>query len=266
MLKNKAILGFLLALVIIGIQVTSAQAASFNQTGTIIGTINNGSTSTDSSGKTIVVVTLTDTMGTTKTVNLSVDNAVTLGLVTKNADGTVTINDVVGQSISIDQSLVFTDPCKSSEGAGQLVGKALTDFFCGSLGLDYGTVQDFHTNGFGYGEIAQACFMAQALGGDAGLCESILNDKKMGDFSSLVLPSGDTPKNWGQLKKEVLSQEIKSITNLGAIVSGRAVNNISNANTNNGNSNGGNTNAGIGGNVHGHGNENGHGHGQGRGH
>jgi hypothetical protein len=266
MLKNKTILGLLLALVIIGIQVTSAQAASFNQTGTVIGTINSISTSTDSTGNTIVVVTLTDTLGATQTVNLSVDNAVALGLVTKNADGSVTVNDVVGQSISIDQSLVFTDPCKSSEGADQLVGKALTDFFCGSLGVDYRTIQDFHANGFGYGEIAQACFMAQALGGDAALCESILNDKKMGDFSSLVLPNGDTPTNWGQLKKEVLRQEIKSLTNLGAIVSGRAVNNINSANNHSGNSTGGNTDIGIGGNDHGHGNGNGHGHGQGKGH
>jgi hypothetical protein len=266
MLKNKTIVGLLLVLVIVGIQVVLAQAAPLNQTGTITGTINSLSTSSDSSGTTIVVVTLTDTFGTTQTVNLSVDNAVALGLVATNLDRSVIVNDVVGQSISIDDASVLADPCKSSGGADQLVGKALSDFFCGSLGLDYQTVQGYHTDGFGYGEIAQACYMAQALGGDAALCGSILDAKKSGDFSSLVLPGGESPKNWGQLMKDVLGQEIKSLTNLGAIVSGRADNTSTNAITPTTNLNHGNPDLNAGGKDHSHGKSTWNGHGQGKGH
>ncbi len=235
------------------------------QTGTIAGTINSVSTASDSSGNTIIVVMLTDNLGKSQTVNLSVDTAVTLGLVTKNPDGSITVNDVVGQSVAIDASTVLTDPCKSSEGAQQPVGKALSDYFCRSLGLDYDTVQAYHADGFGYGEIAQACFMSQALGGDAALCGSILDAKKSGDFSSLVLPNGDTPKNWGQLKKDVLSQEVKSLTNLGAIVSGRA-NNSSNTTTDVTGPNGGSTNLSASGKDHSHGHGQGQGGGPGQGH
>ncbi len=259
MINKKALVGLVLTLVLVAAGAASVKAAPLDQTATITGTINSVSTTTDSSGSTVVVVTLTDSAGTTQTVDLSVDSAIALGLVTKNADGSITVNDVTGQSISIDQSTVLTDPCKSSEGAQQPVGKAITDFFCGPLGLDYSTVQTYHSDGFGYGEIAQACFMAEALGGNAGLCGSILDAKKSGDFSSLTLPNGDTPTNWGQLKKDVLSQEVKSLTNLGAIVSGRA-------NSVNSSSDGGNVNNNAGKHGHGHGNGNGHGNGQGNGH
>ena len=267
MQKHKSILGFLIALILMGIQVGSVKAASVNQTSTITGTISSISTATDSSNNTIVVVKITDNSGATQTVNLSVDNAVTLGLVTKNLDGSVTVNDVVGKSISIDGSRVFVDPCKSIGSADQIVGRAITDFFCGSLGLDYNTVQGFHTDGFGYGEIAQACFMAQALGGDAALCGSILDAKKSGDFSSLVLPDGNTVMNWGQLKKDELGQEIKSLTNLGAIVSGRAINSNTNTTATDNNASGVNNHLNGGGNDHGQGkgNGNGHGHGNGQG-
>jgi hypothetical protein len=264
MQKYKTFVGFLIALVLVSIQAASVQAASFNQTGVITGTIQSISTLTDPSGNTIVLVTLTDPLGTTQTERLSLDTAITLGLVTKSSDGTIIVNDVIGQSTTIDTSSVLVDPCKSSDGTEQFVGKALANFFCGSIGLDYTTVEGYHTTGFGYGEIAQACFMAQVLGGDAALCGSILAAKKTGDFSSLVLPDGVTPANWGQLKKDVLGQEVKSLTNLGAIVSGRASNSSNNTNTSEPNINGSRPNPNL--NGHGHGNGNGHDHGQGKGH
>lgn len=49
-----------------------------------------------------------------------------------------------------------------------------------------------------------------------------MNARVTEDFSLITLLDGDTPKNRGQLKKIVLSQEIKSLTNLDKIVSGRA--------------------------------------------
>ena len=106
--------------------------------------------------------------------------------------------------------------------------------------------------------------MAEAHRGDAALCGSILNAKKTSDFSSLILQNGDTPQNLRQLKKDVLSQEIKSLTNLGAIVSGRALNcSDNNANPGNHNPHGGNPIINGGNTGHGNGNSGGTSHGQG---
>lgn len=263
MFTRKTLWGLALSLMLIASAVAPAYAApAYDGTGTTItGTIQSITTSTDSSGTTIVVVTLDDGSGTTQTVNLSVADAVTLGLVTENPDGSLTVADgMVGQSITIDSSLIQADPCSLPDGANQPVGEALTSFFCKGLGIDYSTIEDYHSNGFGFGEIAQACFMAQLLGGDASLCTSILDAKKGHDFSGLTLPDGTTVNNWGQLRKAVFQHEAKSLFNLGAIMSGRAQDPAAPAapaviQHGNGNSNGnGNGNS----NGHGHGN-NGHG-------
>ncbi len=56
----------------------------------------------------------------------------------------------------------------------------------------------------GYGEIAQACFIAQELNslktGQTYTCNDILNAKQSGDWGSLNLQGVN---NWGQLKKVV---------------------------------------------------------------
>ena len=80
-------------------------------------------------------------------------------------------------------------------------------------------------DGFGFGVIAQALWMAQTLGGDMDLAEQILLAKK-GEIEYSELDLGeDAPEvnNWGQFKKFVLGEEVKSLTNLGAIMSGRAI-------------------------------------------
>lgn len=136
----------------------------------------------------------------------------------------------------------------------QPVGEALAAFFCQSLGVDYATIQQWHTEGFGYGVIAQSLFMAQLLGGDATLAQEILTAKQTHDFSGLTLPDGATPTNWGQLMKDVLGATVRSMTNLGAIMSGRATPPTPPA-----------TMAAPA-NGHGHGGGNGHGNGHGHGH
>lgn len=259
MLNSKTLVGGVLALALVAMQVVTAQAAPLIQTGTISGTIQSVSTSTDSSGNTIVVVTLTDSTGATQTANLSVDSAVALGLVTQNPDGSITVNDVAGQSVTIDASLILTgsDPCALAEGDSQPVAQALTSFFCGPLGLDYSTIEGFHTDGFGYGEIAQACFAAEALSaeGTSVSCGDILTAKQNNDISSLGLP-GVT--NWGQLRKYILGEAVdKSLNNLGAIMSGRAQSASSDAST------GITTDAGA---THGKSGDHGKGGGNGKGH
>jgi hypothetical protein len=251
MMKTKLTISLLLTVFVVVTQVAAVYAAPAVQTVTPIScTVQSISTSTDSAGVTTVTVTCAD--GTT--VKLSADNAVTLGLVTQNPDGTFTVNDaMVGQTISIDPSLIESDPCvlptdtsttgdtsgDTSTGGVHPVAAALTSFFCESLGMDYQTIQDYHDLGLGYGVIAQACFMAQSLGGDAALCKAILDAKKSGDFSGITLSDGTHPRNWGQLRKAAFDQESSSLTNLGAIMSGRA-----------------------GGDGNGHGHGGGHGHGK----
>ncbi len=217
-------MGLVLALTVIALPVASAYAAPVAVTSTpITGTIQSITTSTNTAGDTIVVVTLTDGSGNTQTVDLTVANAVSLGLVTQNPDGSVTVNStMVGQSITIDSSMVYTDPCILPTGANQPVNTALTDFFCKTIGIDYNTIQTYHQDGYGYGVIAQACFMAQILGGDASLCTAILDAKKSGDYSAITLPDGTTVTNWGQLRKDVLGHGMQDLTNPGAIMSGRA--------------------------------------------
>jgi hypothetical protein len=251
MIKNNRILALLLTFAMVALPVLSAVAAPAAQSSTVDGTVQSCTTSTDAySGAIIVVCTVNLTGGGTQTVSLNASEAQSLGLVTVNPDGTVTIIATTGQTITIDPSLVLSDPCTLPSGANQPVSAALANYFCKSLGIDYNTIQTLKQAGLGFGEIAQACHMAQVLGGTGSMCQTILDDKKSGDYSNLNLPDGVTVKNWGQLRKVVFAQVDKNKVNLGGVKSGR------DDGTSNGN-----------GQDNGHGNkDNSHGNGHGKGH
>ena len=104
------------------------------------------------------------------------------------------------------------------------VGSALSNFFSDLLGVDYQTIMEYHDNGAGFGVIAQALWMTNALGGDSETFAAILEAKQTKDYSAITLPDGSTPQNWGQFRKAVMSDREKSKENLGAIMSGRANN------------------------------------------
>jgi len=99
------------------------------------------------------------------------------------------------------------------------VASALARFFADTLGLNYEEIMEYHKSGMGFGTIAQACWMVSLLEGEVTVGD-ILAAKKSHDFSSIKLSNGETPKNWGQFKKAVLSGD-KAKKNLGAIMSGR---------------------------------------------
>jgi hypothetical protein len=108
------------------------------------------------------------------------------------------------------------------------VASALAEFFLGRLGLNYDDIMVYHEeDGMGFGVIAQACWMSFMLNDPDDLNApkitpgDILAAKKSGDFSSITLTDGTTPKNWGQFKKAALGNE-KAKKNLGAIMSRRA--------------------------------------------
>jgi hypothetical protein len=107
------------------------------------------------------------------------------------------------------------------EGFLHPVASALAEFFNDLLNLPEGTIMEYHEGGIGFGVIAQACWMSYALEGDATLLGDILEAKKSHDFSTIKLPDGETPTNWGQFRKAVLGSK-KAEKNLGAIMSGRA--------------------------------------------
>jgi hypothetical protein len=156
------------------------------------------------SGATSVLVTFDD--ATTASLNLS--DAYRLGLIT------LTVNDAaIGTPVVIDPTLISTSTTYS---------KAVTRlgmFFNGTLGLTYDQLAAYAADGYGYGVIAQASWMATQLGGDATLLDQILAAKSSGDFSTIVLPDGTTATNWGQLRKAVLTDPHQ---NLGGIMSGKA--------------------------------------------
>jgi hypothetical protein len=178
---------------------------------------------------TTVLVTLIvdETTGETQTVRLSLEAAIGLGLVQTDENGDPVLDEdgnpipndaMIGQPVEIDPSDVIEE---DGEEGLHPVAWALAWFFRDTLGLDYATVMDYHEDGMGFGVIAKACWMSIALEGDATLLGDILAAKKSGDFSSITLPDGETPRNWGQFKKAVLTSD-KAKKNLGAIMSGRA--------------------------------------------
>jgi len=97
--------------------------------------------------------------------------------------------------------------------AGSPVSTALANHF----GVDEQVIAGYLADGFGYGVIAQACWMSYRLAGDASLCGQILSARASGDYSGLTLPDGTTAANWGQFKKAVGKDKGQ---NLGAIMSG----------------------------------------------
>jgi hypothetical protein len=115
-----------------------------------------------------------------------------------------------------------------------------------------------HTDGNGFGVIAQALWLIKKLGGSANDFVLLLEAKKTGDYQAFVLEDGTIPTSWGQLRRAISS-------NLGNVMSQKDTeikDKNSNLTTSNGNinkeknkdnsSNGfGNGNGGGNGNDHG---------------
>jgi hypothetical protein len=151
---------------------------------------------------------------------LTLEDAVALGLVTvtTNVPPVVTVVEtMIGQTLTLDPALIL----ELGELVTQPIAIKLGDFLSGILGVDGAALMAFHEQGLGFGEIAQAGFMAMALDGDSSTFTGILDAKKSGDYSAVVLPDGSTPSNWGQLRKAVFTEE-KNLKNLGAVISNRA--------------------------------------------
>jgi hypothetical protein len=231
MKRAKLTIGTLLAIILLATQVLAVGAAPVNQEDTpITGKVDNIVIETNpDTGETIVLVTLTDETGVTQTVQLSLETAIAfepVPLVTIDEMGTPVVNELaINTTVEIDPSTIILG--ESEESKQHPVASALSDFFSDIFGVDYDMVMDYHDNGVGFGVIAQALWMTNALC-EGAECEGtetlalILDAKQNKDYSLITLPDGSAPQNWGQFRKAVMKDRDKAKENLGAIMSGRA--------------------------------------------
>jgi hypothetical protein len=227
MFRTKLFASILLIAAVLFAQVGVVAAAPPAQDPTpITGTVSSIVPETDTEGTTTVVVKLVDADGVEQTVRLSVETAASLGLIEVDSEtglpvidettGLPVVNDEkIDQSVEIDPATVIPDEPVEEEPVHP-ISALLASFF----GMEGSEIDGYHEDGFGFGVIAQALWMAQNLNGDATTAGLILEAKKTGDYSAFTLPDGSTPTNWGQFKKAVSNKK----NNLGVIVSGKAEN------------------------------------------
>ena len=223
MTRTKIIFSIVLATIFLAAQVGSVGAAPATQDTDITGKVVDISLDTDS-GVTTVLVTLDDGTGETQTYRLSLDDAADLGLLVD--DQPVNPEDI-DEQIVIKPDMVIPD--EATEEEEHPVGSALSDFFTDLLGVDYDLIMEYHDDGMGFGVIAQALWMTNALNEEGEteippdeLFKLILDAKQNKDFDiGIKLQDGTTPTNWGQFRKAIMSDREKAKENLGAVMSGK---------------------------------------------
>ena len=187
----------------IGQNVEIEDPAALLTSGLVTGLVFN----TDSlTGITALEVSLTDLLGVPQVISLDLATALELGLITAN-------EAMISTPLEIEPDDIL------ESGSYPRVLTMLGIFFGTAPGVTLGQLTAYRDAGFGYGVIAQACWLATMLGGDAALLDQILTAKSTGDFSTISLPDGTSVANWGQLRHAV---NIEHGRNLGSIVSGRA--------------------------------------------
>lgn len=214
--KAKLYISFLVASLLVLTQVLGVSAAAApDNTGTLLGAIQEITLETDlSTGVTTVRITLRDENEDVLTVRISEQTAYALGLLDYDADGNPFIVESLPETIEIDPATILPD----EEDAQHPIGNAIATFFSDVPGVEYSTIMEAYENGTGFGVIAQALWLTRKLDGDADAFRIIIEAKKTGDFSSILLSDGTTPLNWGQFKKAVLGEDKKG--SLGMVISG----------------------------------------------
>jgi hypothetical protein len=276
MKKTNIFITLILTFVVLFAQVGNVAAAPLAQDpAPITGIITDIALDTDINSVNTVLVTV-DNLGVIQTVRISDDAAFELGLLlTLDPPAVDTSKINTNTTVSIPAAEVIPEEAAEEGEPVHPISALLAEFF----GEDASVIDGYHTDGFGFGVIAQALWMSQNLTGtddetgDATLAGQILDAKESGDYSAFAeyFEDGSIPTNWGQFRKALADKK----NNLGSVVSGQADqsdtatqpeqgngNSHSNGNgDNNGNGNGqgngnGNNN-GNKGNGHGKGNGNG---------
>ena len=257
--RTKLLLGIVLTIVISMAQVGGVLAAPASGTNPINGTVQSITLESDpTTGVVTVVVALMDSNHIVQTVRVSQETAITLGLVLLDGDGNPVINELaLSEPVEIDLTTVIPDQPESQHP----VGSALATFFSDIEGINYDTIMSAHEDGVGFGVIAQALWLTTKLEGNSEVFDAILQAKISGDYSDFILEDGTSPKNWGQLRKAILSGDKKN--SVGVVMSDKD----DNAHGNHPNENGNNKDKNKDQNSNPHGNGNGsNGNGNGNGH
>jgi hypothetical protein len=220
--RKKLLISILLALLLLATQAVYVGAAPVSQEDTpITGSVDSIVVETDpeTGEATRVAVTLISENEEPQTIYLSLDTAFKLGYVIEDDTGNFVENpEMLGESVEIDPTVTLSEEQEKEHP----VGSAVSEFFGDLLGVDYDTIMEYHDDGNGFGVIAQALWMTNALEGDTEMFRLIMDAKHNHDYSSIVLPDGSEPKNWGQFRKAVMSDKDSSKNNLGAVMSGHA--------------------------------------------
>ena len=217
----KSILGIALAVALALGQVAQVSAAPVQDptgdplSGEIVSITSEG-TGTEA----LIIVEYKDAEGYYHTVSLTLEEAETLGLVTVNPVTGELESIVAGPGDPIDLTGAEFTEVNACEGTAHPVAGALCGVFFPSMGVGGEMITGWHADGYGFGVIAQALFMAKQLDGDTAMAELILQAKKEGNYGGFGEEYVEIT-NWGQFKKAVTSGEDKSMTNLGAVMSGR---------------------------------------------
>ena len=222
--RNKLFFSTLFAIIFLATQIIAVGAAPAMQETTPTDRVVESLTlETDpETGVITVIVVYIDETEVTEAVEFSLEEAAELGL--------VIIDDGTGIYV-VNESMLSDEAEKEHP-----VGFALSEFFTNLLGVDYETIMDSRADGAGFGTIAQALWMTNALEGDTIVFSAIIEAKITKDFSTVVLPDGSAvvmpdgsaPTNWGQFRKAVKALESedsdgeKPKNNLGAVKSGHA--------------------------------------------
>ncbi len=192
---------FLVSLTLVFAVLVAQVSAVFAAPAVIIGTVQSITLETNTNtAVTTVLVTVMDN-GKSQTVRITLESAITLGIIILGADGNPVINELIlGQPVEIDPTTVITDEQMDQHP----VGSALATFFSDIIDLDYETIMVAHTEGTGFGVIAQALWLTRKLDGTADMFVAIIDAKRTKDFSAFVLEDGTIPQNWGQFKKVIM--------------------------------------------------------------
>jgi hypothetical protein len=222
MSRTKIISSILLTTIFLITQIIVVGAAPANQEEPpIAGTVESIILETDAETETTTVVVTLLTAEGNKVLRLSLEDADALGLVVDDGTGDLVADELaVGSEVEIDPTTVILEDEIDDE-KEHPVGSAISNFFSDALGVDYDTVMEYHDNGAGFGVIAQALWMTNALEGDSETFAAIMEAKQTKDFSAITLEDGSTPHNWGQFRKAVMKDKENAKKNLGAIMSGR---------------------------------------------
>lgn len=232
MKKAKLFISILIMSILVLTQVIMVSAApSFDEAVSVSGSVQAITLETDlNTGVTTLLVTIEDDLDETQTIRISEQTAYDIGLVDYDDDGNPFIIEPLPEYIEIAPATVIP----GEEEIQHPVASALATFFSDIPGLEYEVIMSAYEAGNGFGVIAQALWLTRKLEGDSVDFITIIEAKKSGDFSDIILEDGTSPLNWGQFRKAVLDQK----DNPGVVISNRDRDNGNAGNNGNINNNG----------------------------